>query len=1067
MSMVNKKIFFGEERALVAGFALFFALAAGAAPRLAAADWPMFRGNAGRTGFSSEQAYPPLTKLWEFRAGGPVASSPVVYEDMVFFGARDNRLYAFYADTGEEAWRFQAGGWIDASPAVSETAAYAVSTDGNLYALDRRTGAFRWRAALGAPSFSSPLLYGGKVYVGVSAPENKLKAFDAATGAPAGEYAVAQPVDSSPSTDGTKLYFGANDGRLYALDRGTLAQAWTYQTMGGRYGRNAAAVRDGAVYALPGYDENKPLALAAADGTLLNPQTGPFEEDVALPDGSLGWRQVGAPAVTGDRLYFSGGSTANLLHALTAPASNQALLYVWPSTPTLGSVSPVGLLSSPAVAGDVVYAGTVDGALVAFSSTGASIPLVADVSFSSPVYASPCVSNGLVFAAGMDGKVAAYRAQRVTAISEPAEGEIVSAWVDVNGYISNPALTGYQVEYSTGGEAPVWTLVDSSATAASVSGRPLAVWDTNALANGLYTLRLTATESAAGGPPNVSSVLVRVNAAPEPPPGLTAADVPADGGNSIALAWAASPTAAVTAYRVYRDGEQGPALLGSVSSATLSYVDPTAVTGTTFTYTVRSYDGYAESGNSEEAEAFSVNDTGDSTPPAAVTDLAVSSGPAYGMLTLTWTAPGNDGNSGAAAYYTIKRTTEPAFDWGAFDGTALEGGTRPVDGAAGTPEREETGGLYGGVTYYFALKASDAIPNLSGLSNVASACVARDPVAPAAPSGLAAADTLGDGGGSVTLAWTASADDGPAGDVYGYKVYRRLASSSYAPASPYAYVAAGVTTYIDASATENVRYYYAVTAYDSTSDSQLSAEAYAVSANNWRFFDAGAGVSLRLQDGARFEIPVGAASQNDSVMFTRLDPVTYQPMFRASAAGSANPTGVVYEVKFLGAATRLLNPAALSVPYTDADVAGMDLENVRLYMRSGGGWVMVDNSRADAYSMRVSAEVRQLGVFAVMEYVPSGELFSRDEVYTYPNPALGDTLTFKFRVSEKTSVKIDVYNVAGQRVARLGKSNCPAGVTSEIPWDIKKIASGVYQFRFEAVGASGRKSVVKRLAIVH
>jgi len=1042
------------------------AIAAGPEP-LCSADWPLARGNAGRTGFSDEQAYPPLTKLWEFTAGGPAAGGPVAYDGMVYFGARDNRLYSFHADTGAEAWRFQAGGWIDASPAVDAAAVYAASTDGYLYALSRRSGSFLWKAALGAPSFSAPLLCGGKVYVGVSAPVNRLKAFHASGGAPAGEFAAPQPVDSAPACDGEKVYFGANDGRLYAADAGTLAQAWAYQTGGGRYGRNSAAVSGGVVYAVPGFDENKPLALAAADMTLLNSQTGPFEEDVALPDGSLGWRQSGSPSVTGDRLYFSGGSTANLLHALTSSASNQALLYVWPSTPTLGSVSQVGLLSSPAVAGGVIYIGTADGALVAYSTSGASLPLVADVSFSSPVYASPCVSNGLVFAAGMDGKLAAYRAAKVTAISEPVAGAVVSGGVDINGYIANPDLAGYQVEYSTGGEPPVWELAASSATAFPVYGRTLAVWDTNGLSNGLYTVRLTTLENGTPAVSNVSSVRVRVNAAPEPPSGLTAADVPADGGNSIVLSWAASPTPVLSAYRIYRDGEQGMALIGSVSSATLTYTDSAAVTGSTFSYTVRAFDGYSESVDSEPAEAFSVNDTGDFTPPAAVTDLAVSFGPAYGMLTLTWTAPGNDGSSGAAAYYTIKRTTSPAFDWGTFDGAALAGGTRPVDGAAGTPEREETGGLFGGVTYYFALKAADAVPNQSGLSNVASACVPRDPLPPSPPSGLAAADTLADAGGSVTLAWSASSDDGPGGDVYGYKVYRRQAAGSYSAAAPYALLGAGATGYIDASATENVRYYYAVSAFDSTSDSLLSAEAYAVSANNWRFFDAGSGVSLRLQDGARFEIPVNAASQNDSVIFTRLDPATYQPLFQAASAGSANPTGVVYEARFMSPATRLLTPAALSVPYTESDVAGMDLENVRLYMRSGSSWKMVDNSRADASSMRVTAGVLQLGVFAVMEYVPSGGLFDRDEVYTYPNPARGDTLTFKFRVAEKASVKIEVFSVSGQRVAKLSMADCPAGVTSELPWNIGKIASGVYQFRFEASGASGKKFVVKRLAIVH
>lgn len=1056
--------YFGRGRALLMLAAL--ALAAPAA-RLGAADWLMFRGNAARTGFSAEQASPPLTKVWEFTAGGGIISSPVVYEGLVYFGARDNKLYAFDAYTGAPAWEFRAGGWIDASPAVSASAVYAVSTDGWLYALGRRNGVFMWKAALGAPSVSSPLLLDGKVYVGVGAPAAKLKAFDAASGAPAGEYAVTQPVDSAPSSDGTRIYFGANDGRLYALNKDTLTQLWSYQTMGGRYGRNAAAVKDGVLYAVPGFDENKPLALDAAAGTLLNAQTGPFEGDVTQPDGSVAWRQVGSPAVSADRLYFSGGSTANLLYSLTSAASAQALLYVWPSTPTLGAVSPTGLLSSPSMAGDVIYAGTVDGALVAYSSAGAAIPLGADGSFAGPVYASPAVSNGMVFAAGFDGKFSAYRAGRAAAISEPADGAVVNGSVDINGYIYNPLLTGYTVEYSTGGTPEVWTGIYSSATASSVEGRTLAVWETSSLENGIYVVRLTALESGPGDG-NYSRVTVRVNSAPLPPEGLAAADRPADGGNAIDLSWTASPTAAVSAYRVYREDESGWALLASVSSSTLAYTDAAALTGSTFTYSVRAFDGYAESEESGHASAFSVNDLGDNTPPEAVADLTVSAGPAYGVLTLRWTAPGNDGDVGEASRYIIKRSTVAGFDWGTFDSAALEGGTRPVEGPAGITEQEDVPGLFGGVTYYFALKTVDAVPNTSALSNVASACAARDPLPPVPPSSLAAADTPGDGGGSISLSWELSPDDGEGGDVYGYKLFRRLASSSYVSTAPHASLDRGASFYTDASATENVRYYYAVSAFDSGGDSRLSPEAYAVSANNWRYFDASRGVSVRLEDGARLDIPDNAASQNDNLMMNRLDPDSYQPLFRVSSALSANPTGIVYRARFESAVTRLLRPAVISLPYTPAETAGMEIENLRLYsLSASGAWAMLNTSSVDPAAGKVSAEVTRLSTFAIMEYRPSGSLFDAGEVYTYPNPATGDTLTFKFRVASKSSVKLNIYNVAGQRVARLEKSNCPAGVASELVWNIRNIASGVYQYRFEAVSADGAKSVVKRLAIVH
>ena len=62
---------------------------------------------------------------------------------------------------------------------------------------------------------------------------------------------------------------------------------------------------------------------------------------------------------------------------------------------------------------------------------------------------------------------------------------------------------------------------------------------------------------------------------------------------------------------------------------------------------------------------------------------------------------------------------------------------------------------------------------------------------------------------------------------------------------------------------------------------------------------------------------------------------------------------------------------------------------------------------------------------------------------------------------------IDVYNVAGEKVARLEKANCPAGVTSELVWSVKEIASGVYVYRVRAESASGGKTVTKKLAVIH
>jgi outer membrane protein assembly factor BamB len=1021
------------------------------------ADWPMFRGNPARTGYASEQAAPPLTKLWEFPAPGGIVSSPAVYDGRVYIGSRANKIYALDAATGALLWERLTAGWVDSSPAVYGNAVYAACLGGRLYSMDRLSGELLWIADLGAASASSPLVLAGRVYVGTGSPENKLKVYSAATGALVGSYQAAQPVDSAPSTDGSYVYFGANDGKVYALDPVSLAPRWpAYPTLGS-FGQNAVAVSSGTLYFLPGRDEKKASALAAGTGALLaaSPQltkTGP-------------WTQAGSPAVDGAGvLYFTAGAASAAEEpARLAALSSATLSAVWPSSASLGGVSAAGVLASPALANEVVYAATPGGRLIAVSSA-AGAPLE-DVNLFGPAYASPAVSNGLVIAANYEGMVIGFRARYHAAVSSPAAGEILNGTVPVSGYFASPGLlAGYELEYSTGGALPQWTRISSAATTSPAVGGVLANWDLSDLANGDYTLRLRVLESSPSGYDASASVRVRVNAVPLPPSGLAADDVDGDGGNALALSWTASPTPGVSSYRIYRDDGSGYVLYASAPG--LSYTDTSALTGRTFAYAVSAYDGWSESERCEEVYAVSVNDSGDSVPPGAVGDLEAAPGLRGGAVELAWTATGDDGDSGEVSYYLIRYSTDPAQDWGDF--LALAGGSRTADGLAGITEVEETGGLFGGVTYYFSVKAVDDAGNSGPISNVASAWAARDPLPPLPPGGLTVADAPGDEGGALDLAWTLSPDDGAgAGDVYGYKVFRSGAAGAFVSTAPHASVGARVASYRDPAATLNIRYFYAVAAFDSTGDSALSAEASGVSADNWRFFDAAGGGVVRTADGMEVQVPAASASQNDKIMVTRLDPATYEPLARVRSSASANPTDIVYEVRFQNPATRLLAPATVSLPYTAADVAGMQEENLRLYTLSGGSWVMLNTSSADIAAKKVSAEVAHFSIFRIMEYLPSGALFADNEVYTYPNPATGDTVTFKVRVAYKSYVKVDVYNVAGEKVAALERADCPAGQASELVWDIRNIASGVYVYRLEAQSAAGSRSVVKKLAVVH
>jgi chitodextrinase len=106
----------------------------------------------------------------------------------------------------------------------------------------------------------------------------------------------------------------------------------------------------------------------------------------------------------------------------------------------------------------------------------------------------------------------------------------------------------------------------------------------------------------------------------------------------------------------------------------------------------------------------------DESPPAPVTDLAAGDPTPNGM-TLSWTAPGDDGTSGTAAQYDIRYSPSTITDENWADATQVA--DEPAPHAAGNAETFVVTGLSPETDYHFALKTADEKPNWSALSNVA------------------------------------------------------------------------------------------------------------------------------------------------------------------------------------------------------------------------------------------------------------------------------------------------------------------------------------------------------------
>ena len=134
-------------------------------PAVWAADWPMWRHDAGRSGATEMELdgdlhlhwlrdLPPLDPAWP---GDPKLNfddhyEPVVAGGRMFIGSpRTDRLTAYQTATGEAIWHFQADGPIRFAPAVDQDRVFFVSDDGYLYCVAADSGELIWKFR-GGPS---------------------------------------------------------------------------------------------------------------------------------------------------------------------------------------------------------------------------------------------------------------------------------------------------------------------------------------------------------------------------------------------------------------------------------------------------------------------------------------------------------------------------------------------------------------------------------------------------------------------------------------------------------------------------------------------------------------------------------------------------------------------------------------------------------------------------------------------------------------------------------------------------------------------------------------------------
>lgn len=349
--------------------------------------------------------------LWVHDTADRSHSRPTAANGVIYVGLAGNlgggTLLALDQETGELLWQYETTGPIPTSPIVRDDVVYFTDLSGSVNALDARSGQVIWVSDLQARTRSlialeEGLLYVGAYYLGEN--RGQVFAIDSVTGATVWAFAAEGFFfESSPTVAGQLILVGNNDGYLYALDRLDGSLEWRYKagdpTLRQHPLSHRRAVQSTAVVA------DRVIYLSTNEG---------FVEAIRLDSQEPLWRteidnrerfasvkySISSPAVGDSKVFV--GSNSGKFYALDVATGGivwefQTDSWIW---------------STPAYHQGVVYFGSDDNFLYALDAeTGLVIwqydtgGIPSDREWASGIWGDPHVAEAAVYVTSQNGRI--------------------------------------------------------------------------------------------------------------------------------------------------------------------------------------------------------------------------------------------------------------------------------------------------------------------------------------------------------------------------------------------------------------------------------------------------------------------------------------------------------------------------------------------------------------------------------------------------------------------------------------------------------------------------------------
>ena len=383
-----------------------FSLTDGTPPSASAdEDWPMFFRQLGQVRSREAPLTPPLSLAWTVHTGGAAqdAVSPVIAGGRLFVSAEVRNpgdvtpaLVCYDPLNGEQLWRRQLRTPVRFSPAATAERVFVQTSAGRVICFDAQTGEPRWQDELLAQNeqwrhhtaMGPILLYEDKVIAYLSNGPGRV--YDAETGDITADLPAwpRQTFFSSPYPFNGKLYQPVT---YYArcIDLVTGQLTWEQKLP-------VRSISTGVVVGDTFYiSANGRVMRVSLEGTVDSP-----------------WRVSGGSTLRQGGVALSGSvmfAAAGALNAIDLASGENLWTFRTKLSERRAEVCRrqlLGMLSTPAVAGDTVYIGGEDGYIYALDASSGKVRWRWDTGV--PVKGSPIISGNMLFVCDYDGNLWAF-----------------------------------------------------------------------------------------------------------------------------------------------------------------------------------------------------------------------------------------------------------------------------------------------------------------------------------------------------------------------------------------------------------------------------------------------------------------------------------------------------------------------------------------------------------------------------------------------------------------------------------------------------------------------------------